>query len=358
MKKIVAVVVLIAVAGLAWVMTGNQSSDGGAQVASNNTSTPGKRTSDSTDSSGSNNSRTTPSGGTFPVEIDSEESDEAADEFDDRPAAEIYSSAEAALKAVQDGSKDYDDLILEQFTEPGEDCTWCSEFYASVTQKMLSADASEDERSYFAEVLAISARVDNIKTIVQAIIDSGDSDQADIYAEALELTIGGDDVVQYLASHMKSENELLQESSVAAVTNQGALLAAKTLYEHTVQQGDADGYYSLGIGLAEMIPEDETLPYLDDIMRKRDQYSHLAVKALLNQGLEGTRRVIDALSASTDAEFDRKMLEDAVDHVNYEEDIEDFLKKTAQTSKQPVVVEFAKLVLEDFDISDEDSEEE
>jgi hypothetical protein len=358
MKKVVALVVLVAVVGLGYTMLGSNGSEGSRTVE------PDKKSETSTTQTGTgggsqaalNTAGGTDSAGSesFMVEGSDDPESEIDDEFDDRPAAEIYSSAELAFKAVQNGAQDYDDLILEQFTEPGEDCSWCPEFYSTVTSRMVASDTSEDERSYFAEVLAISGRVDNIKTLVQSIIDSGESEQADIYAEALELTIGGDTVVNYLASHMESENELLQESAVAAITNQGAPLAAKTLYEHTIQAGDADGYYSLGIGLAEMIPEDETLPYLDEIMQKRDPYSHLAVKALLNHGLDGTRRVIEALSNSKDPSFDRKMLEDAVDHVNYEEEIEEYLKKTAETSTQPVVVEFAKLVLEDFDISDEE----
>ena len=92
-----------------------------------------------------------------------------------------------------------------------------------------------------------------------------------------------DDVVTELSGYVNSNNELLQESAVAAITNQGSKLAAETLYKHTVEKGDADGYYSLGIGLGELIPDDETLPYLNELVSKRDKYSHLAVKALLNR---------------------------------------------------------------------------
>ncbi|MDC0358010.1 hypothetical protein OAO01_04270 [Oligoflexia bacterium] len=290
--------------------------------------------------------------------IDPEDAEDDYIDYDDRPAAEIYKTEEEALKAIEEGAKDYDDIVLEQFTEPGPDCTWCESFYATLTEKMLAPSLDEDSRSYFAEVLAISGKVEHIKTLVKAIDDAGDSDAADIYAEALELTIGGNDVVGYLTPFLDSKNELLQESAVAAVTNQGSKLAAETLYQHTVVAGDPDGYYSLGIGLAELIPEEETLPYLNELVAKRDKYSHLAVKALLNYGLEGVKIVFDSLTNSQDAVADKKMLEDAIDHVNYEDEIEAYLKKVVGTSKQPLVVEFAKEALEDFSLDDEYDDEE
>ena len=49
-----------------------------------------------------------------------------------RPLTEAYTSAEDALAAVLKGAKDYDDSVLEQFTTPDENCSWCPEFYTSV----------------------------------------------------------------------------------------------------------------------------------------------------------------------------------------------------------------------------------
>ena len=142
---------------------------------------------------------------------------------------------------------------------------------------------------------------------------------------------------------------------VAAITNQGSRLAAETLYDFTREKGDANGFYDIGIGLGELIPDEEVLPYIQELALKRDKYSHLAVKAMLNEGLEGLQMVFDVLSNSPNPDFDRKMLEDAVDHVYFEDDIEAFVKKTASTSKEPMVVEFAKNILDDFN-SEEDSD--
>jgi len=81
---------------------------------------------------------------------------------------------------------------------------------------------------------------------------------------------------------------------------------------------------------------------------KRDQYSHLAVKALINGGQPGLQIVFDILNNSKDGEADRKLLQEAIDHVNYDEETEAFLKKTVETSKQGIAVDFAKQILDDF----------
>jgi len=267
----------------------------------------------------------------------------------ERPAAEVYSSAEEALAAVRAGAQDYDDLILEQFVLPGEDCQWCDSFYSSVTELMKAESASPDEKAYYSEILSISGRPENLESLVEALREAGDSEDADIFAESLELTIGNDEVARFLSQYLSDENELVQESSVAAITNQGSLVAAEVIYEHTRQKGDADGYYSLGIGLGEMIPEQESLPYLQEKVLQRDEYSHLALKALLNQGHDGLTIVVDTLTNTPNADFDRQMLEDAVDHVDFDDQSIAYLNNLVANSNQPLVVEFAKEVLADFE---------
>lgn len=286
------------------------------------------------------------------------EADEEDEEYDDRPAAEVYNSLDDALAAVKKGALDYDDIVLEQFVEPGEDCTFCPELYKKVTDLMLQSDASEDERAYYSELLAISGRKENIQTLVESIQNATNEDAADIFAESLELTIGDDNVVKYLAGFIEDKNELLQEASVAAITNQGSKLAAETLYEHTVARNDPDGYYEIGIGLGELIPEQETLPYLQEIMLKKDPYSHLAVKSLLNYGYDGLVMVFDALTNSQNPDFDKQMLTDAIDHVGYEEETEKFVKQILEKNPSPVVEQFAKDILEGFELDGElDSED-
>ncbi len=355
MKNLIALVLLVLVAAGAWFYLGQDSDQSTMNPGQSENKTAGQTqagaTSGPSQTGLDQQSSSSNKGDSSNEDSEDEEFDE---DFEDRPAAEVYKSADEAFAAIKKGAEDYDDLILEQFTTPGEDCNWCDDFYKTTTAAMFSKDASEDEKSYYAEVLAISGRSNNISTLIQAVQDAGKGDEADIYAEALELTIGDDKVVELLAQHINSENELLAEASVAAITNQGSRKAAETLYEHTVSVGDPDGFYSLGIGLAELIPEEETLPYLNELVTRRDPYSHLAVKSLLNYGMDGLRIVMESLTNSQDPAFDKKMLEDAVDHVSYEEPVEDYLKKLIKTSKNPLTVEFAKEILTDFEVEFEE----
>jgi hypothetical protein len=277
-------------------------------------------------------------------------------EIDTRLAPEVYKNADEALAAVKNGSKDYDDVILSQFTQPGEDCTWCETFYKSVKDLIGAPDTKPEEKSYYSEILAISGRVENVNALVDMIKNAKKPEEAQLYAEALELTVGKDDVVNYLAEQLKTKDQTLKESSVAAITNQGSRLAAEILYKNTVENGNPDGYYSQGIGLGELVPTEEALPYLQELMQKRDTYSHLAVKSLLNSGLPGLRLVMDTLTNSKDAEGDKALLKDAIDHVNYEEDVESYLKKIVETSQQPSVVNFARSILNDFATQEQDED--
>jgi hypothetical protein len=265
----------------------------------------------------------------------------------DRRAEEVYKSAEEAFKAVKDGAADYNDIILEQFTQPSENCTWCDAFYEQVKAMLTAVDTTPDQKSYYAEILAISGRLENIKTLVEGIKGAPSPEQADMYAEALELTIGKSNIASFLGEQLNSENSTLKEASVAALTNQGSRQAVDLLFDNAVKNGDPDGFYSLGIGLGELVPDSEALPRLQEIAQQRNAYSHLAVKSLLNGGVEGLRIVFDILASSKDPEFDRQMLKGAVDHVSYEEEAEKLAEKAAQ-SGSPMVAEFAKQVIEDF----------
>lgn len=285
------------------------------------------------------------------------EDDEDLKNEDDRTATELYKTSEEALAAIKKGSADYDDLILEQFTELGENCTWCDSLYKSVKDLLNAPETTSDQKSYYAELLAVSGRVDNVQSLVDAVKGAKNQEEADLFAEALELTVGKDEVVKFLGSQLDTPNETLKEALVGAITNQGSLLAANLLYKNTVEKGDPDGYYSLGIGLGEFIPDEDALPFLQELVLKRDAYSHLAVKSLLNSGVSGVRLVFDALTNSKDPVFDKQMLKDAVDHVNYEDDIEQYLKKVVETSKQPLAVDFAKDILNDFNLQESDTSE-
>jgi hypothetical protein len=275
----------------------------------------------------------------------------------EKPAAEIYASAEAALEAVKKGAKSYDDLILEQFVEPGRDCKWCDSFYSEVRSLVATPGLSADEKSYYSELLAISGRVENIGELINGIESSASEEDSEIFTEALEITVGGDEVVNFLASRLDSAKPELRESMVAAISNQGTARTVETLYDHTVKSNNPDGYYAEGTGLGEVIPDEEAFPLLKKIIAKRDDYSHLGVKALINSGLEGLKNVVDVLNTSPDPERDTKLLADAADHVSYEDETKDYVSKVVVNSGNTALAEWGKSVLKDFEEEEGFSEE-
>jgi hypothetical protein len=221
---------------------------------------------------------------------------------------------------------------------------------------MTASDTKGEQKSYFAEIMAISGRTENIGFLIDSLKNATTQEQKDIFSEALELTAGNDKVTQYLGDQLGTTagNQQLKESLLAALTNQSTRVAAEIIVKATAEGNDPDGFYSLGIGLGEFVPDDESLPYLQELAQKRDQYSHLAVKALINGGLPGLRRAFDVLTNSKDAAKDQELLKDAADHVTYDEDTEQYLQQVVETSKQPFLVDFAKKVLEDFKGTGED----
>jgi hypothetical protein len=275
-----------------------------------------------------------------------------------KPATELYQSAEEALDAVKKAATDYDDLVLEQFVQLGPNCSWCDSFYSSVKDLMISAAKDSDEKSYFAELLAVSGRPENVQTILDELNKSESKDgnaDFDLYLDALEMTIGNDDVVKLLSENLGSQNGDVKESVIAAITNQGSPYAIDTLYQHTISSGVQDGYYDKGIGLAEVIPSKESFPLLLEMAGKKDDYSHLAVKSLLNSGVDGLQAVYDMLNNSNNPEKDKVLLQGASDHVPYDEETENFLRDVVSKSPNSQLSEFAK---ESLDILQEDEEEE
>ena len=263
-----------------------------------------------------------------------------------KPATEAYLSSEEALTAVMKGAKDYDDSILEQFTLPDPNCAWCSEFYSSVRDLALNQNTPQEQRAYLAEILAISGRVENVQSLIEAIKNAPSSDTADLYAEALELSLGKDDIVNLLGEQMSAQNDTLREASVAAVTNQGSKTAAELLVKDLKEKGDPDAYYAHGIGAGEAIPDEEAIPVYQELVRERIPGSHLGVKALLNAGTPGVRAVFDELENSPNPEADLALLKDASDHINIEEETLELANQKLADNRNSASVKLAQIIRE------------
>ena len=351
MKKLLPiVVVLLVLAAVAVFIFGNKSAD---KAASDK---PAIAKTDTSSGTNTNIPANQPNLVTQPGTIE-----EDVDDFNQeiQPATKLYKNAAEAFAAIKAGAAEYDDLLLEQFANPDESCTWCSELYRSIADEMLSANTSKNDRSYYAELLAITGKPENLQTLISAYNDSPNQENKELYLEALELTAGDENLVGFLATQLDTATEEnLKESLVAALTNHGSRTAIEKLYSQTVQKGDPDGYYSQGMGLGEIIPDADTLPLLVEYASKKDNYSPLAIKALLNYGDDGLKEVVNIISASNDRELNKKLLTDALDHVSFDSGTEEYVKNLAATATNPDVLQFANDILKDMEYEAELDEEE
>lgn len=351
MRRLFPILLIAILGGGAWfVFSGNKGPEVTAPTKSATATTPNE-TSETARAALDSNKRTM---------MPEDDGDEENEVVDDRPATEIYKSADEALAAVKSGAADYDDIVLEQFANVGMNCAWCREFYTTLGQMMLAQDASDDEKSYYSEILAVSGDLDNIRTLVDAVRNSATDENRDIFAESIEIAVGNDGVVKYLADEIGKSDGQLKESLVAAVTNHGSLFAVETLYQEMAKSGKPDELYDLGIGLGEVVPEDEALPRLQEWATKRDQYSPMAVRALINQGSRGLKIVFDVLSSSKNPEADRVLIVGAVDHVVPDDDtLLQYLDGVIAKNYNPVTTDFAKEIKAELEleISEEDDEE-
>jgi hypothetical protein len=353
MKKALPIFVIAALIGGWWLMGGKpqEAKESSPQATPSSDTSPDSSSGDSSSSS-SDQSSTAPRSviATRGDNEDGEEASELADQV--KPAADAYQSADEALAAVMKGAKDFDDSILEQFTEPGADCSWCPQFYTSIRELVTNPNTPQDQKSYMAEILAISGRVENVQTLAESVKNARSSTEADIYAEALELSLGKDDVTRYLGEQLNATNDTLREASVAAITNQGTRTSVELLSKHVQERGDPDSYYSIGIGPAELIPNEDALPLVQELVQKRDEYSPAWAKSLINAGLPGLTILFDQLENSSNPSSDEKLLKDAIDHVNFEDGIKDLTDRVIANNRNPKAVDFARKIQEEFSEQD------
>jgi hypothetical protein len=360
MKKLVSLVLLAVVVGGGWWMYSKQASEStGSTSASSGAATGGSNTQTALNGSAAGTNADTRASinavsQTMPSNVVGDGS-EMVEEV--RPAAMAYASAEEALAAAIKGAKDFDDSILEQFTEPSADCSWCAAFYNSIQELVTNPDTPQDQKSYMAEILAISGRPENVQVLVDSIKNAKNSAEADIYAEALELSLGKDDVTKVLGEQLSTTNDTLREASVAAITNQGSRSAAELLEKHIQERNDPDAYYAQGTGPGEFIPDEDALPLVQEYVARRDAYSPKWALAMINAGLPGLQALFDQLESSSNPEADRNLIKGAIDHVNFEDGVKELADTVALNNKNPAAVELAKQIQEELSAQETDEAE-
>jgi hypothetical protein len=359
MKKLLLLICVVGVIGAGWWFVSQgaqQSPEVTTSFASATLAPPASQ--DGRSGSGSGDSGNGAAAGTGSLAAPLQAPSETMEAFEEvKPASLAYSSAEEALAAAVKGAKDFDDSILEQFTEPSSDCTWCAQFYNSVHEIVTNPNTPQDQKSYMAEILAISGRPENVQVLVESIKNARSSAEADIYAEALELTLGKDDVTKVLGEQLSATNDTLREASVAAITNQGSRSAAELLQKHIQERNDPDAYYASGTGPGEFIPDEEALPLVQEYVAKRDAYSPKWALSLINAGLPGLQALFEQLENSPSPEADRNLLKGAIEHVNFEDGIKEIADQIALNSKNPAALDFAKQIQDELMAQENDSDE-
>lgn len=360
MKKLLPLLaIIIAAAGGYLFMSGGLTTASNTQgtttgsPASNETPSASSSATSSSNSTASTTGQTTNSSAQ-PSNDQTDDGDEQEEQV--RPAAEAYNSAEDALAAVLKGSKDYDDSTLEQFTTPDPNCAWCPEFYTSVRELSTNPNTPQEQRSYLAEILAISGRLENVQMLTESIKNAPSNDVAEVYAEALELSMGKDDVTKFLGEQMAATNDILREASVAAVTNQGTRSAADLLIADLKAKGDVHGYYALGMGLGEFIPDEDAIPAVQEFVRARGPDADQGVKALLNAGMPGVRVVFDELEHSPNPDADMALIKGGLDHINMEDGLVEYANEVINRNQSPAAVKFAREIVEASQDAEEGTE--
>jgi hypothetical protein len=240
------------------------------------------------------------------------------------PKASVDTVTHQAVALLRQAAESNDKEIYKQIGALPKGCRGCAEFFEQTRGILADKGLPYDQRLFFAGALAASGAPSNQSFLLGEIRKAAnDPAGADVSAAALARQLerqqqGGpisDEVIDELSNDLSEENPYLRDAALSILTRQGSLQAAQSLYSYTIENQDRDGFYRQGMGLGHITPSQEAFPFLRDLVRRRDQYSHLAVKALLNAGQDGISEVISLLSEVEGAKPDKGLLQNAVDHV-------------------------------------------
>lgn len=240
------------------------------------------------------------------------------------PSASVDQVSQQAIALLKQAAQTNDREIYKQIASLPKGCRGCSEFFEQTRSVFADKALNYDQRLFLAGALAASGDSANQSFLVGEIRKAAnDPASAELSAAALARQLerqqqGGpisDDVIDDLSNDLGEENPYLRDAALSILTRQGSLEAAQALYNYTLENQDRDGFYRQGMGLGHIKPSQEAFPFLRDLVRRRDQFSHLAVKALLNAGQDGISEVISLLGEVDGPKPDKGLLQNAVDHV-------------------------------------------
>ena len=220
-----------------------------------------------------------------------------------------FTSGEQALNALRNGAIRGDPLTLQRFANLPRDTPWAEEFYRDVSAQLDDKKADPDDRQYAANVLAISGRAENIQALFDRVANAGSPEDISMLTSALAMANGGDEIVPLAVKELGSGNPNVQFSALTALTNQGSRAAAEALYAHALETGGSpESEKEDGTGLSMMLPDQEAVGFLSDVLRKEDRFSALAIGPLVNGGESGINAVFDVLQSTKNDAFREELL--------------------------------------------------
>jgi hypothetical protein len=271
----------------------------------------------------------------------------------DGVGAEYRERTTALLKeAARTGSK----ALLDEIGALPKNCPGCGELFRTIQELFKDSSLSSDEQIYLASALAASGTASNQAFLYdQFRRASADPSSAPIPAATIARQLernqqGGPlagEVVDQITNDLQSDNPYLREAAISLLTRQRSREAAERLYEYTVNNADRDGFYRQGMGLGLMTPEPEAFPFLEDLVRKQDQYSHLALKALLNGGADGVGAAMSLLAEIPGSVANRALIMGAVDHIPMYGPTLKYIESLT-SSPNPTIKELARDVVREY----------
>ncbi|MCB0319702.1 MAG: hypothetical protein KDD60_02180 [Bdellovibrionales bacterium] len=247
---------------------------------------------------------------------------------------------------------------------------WQNEFLKRASSAMTDLSLSRDLRADAARALAASGTSSSISALIdsaESFNDASAGRDATPFNQALKDAQLSDESVSLIGDKLNSSREeqnggepeevlddSLTEAMISALTRDGSLAAAEAIYEHMQNSEHAEDYYQIGIGLASMTPQPDAIPFLQDLMEQKNEFSHLALKSILNSGEAGLDQVF-AFLETADPRADYELLHNAVDHVKFPpgkswESVQSYLEKKRNSASSPLVAEFAREIIHEKEL--------
>jgi hypothetical protein len=227
-------------------------------------------------------------------------------------AARIYSTAEQALPFVEEFLSTGLTETLAEFTGIQGDCSWCAELFQQLGDMIADTSTPEEERFRAAMLLSGTARVEAAEVLIEKAEQDPTFGVRTVLFESLARVPPTPEIIAlYNQKLQDNDAEKIREALVAALGFGRSLEAAQALYRDITLHNDTDGFARDRIGLAYFNADANALPYIRSLVEKRDEFSPLAFRSLLNSGEEGLRTALDVLASEPNDTFWSDVIQNA-----------------------------------------------